>query len=72
MYLVLKDYNDWANLKFPFQGEKNWVEGFIRSEAPLVAPSPLAPFADHTLRRIKEEAPPRSYIESLRKGSGAR
>ncbi len=72
VYFVLKDYNDWANLKFPFQGEKNWVEGFIRSEPTAAMRSPLAPFADHTLRRIKEEAPPPSYFEALRQGNGAR
>ena len=72
VYLVLKDHDDWANLRFPFQGDKNWVEGFVRSEALSVGRSTLAPFADHTLRRIKEEDPPRSYIESLREGSGAR
>jgi hypothetical protein len=71
-YLLLKDYNDWANLKLPFQVDLNWVQGLLRAEAPDVMRSPLAPFADHTLRRIKEEAPPRSYFEALRGGSAAR
>jgi hypothetical protein len=73
----LKDFDDWTNLKLPFQTNAPWLHGGASvREASIqeasIPRSPLAPFDDHTRQVSSEEEPPASFFESLPGGGAAR